>query len=169
MISRLKLLAIAGLFVTCMGSGALAHAGPAVGCAMLTPAQIQKVLGQPFGAPSETKAPPAFAKQSSGWNCQYRAQKGGRVQTVTFIVYEDASPAEAKQTFDKLEAWYSLTSRRTGQAQPNSKPAVGDEAYMDAKGDAIRVLKGKVRFYVGFDRGDQKQLTDLAAAIAAHI
>lgn len=158
MISKLKFLMIAGLFVTCIGSGALAHAEPAAGCAMLTPSQIEKVFGQPFGPPSESKAPPAYAKQSWGWNCRYRAQKRGRVREVTFIVYEDGSQAEAKQTFDKLSAWYS----------PKSKPAIGDSAYIDSH-SAIHIVKGKVRFYVSLDPADEKGATNLAAAIAAHI
>lgn len=165
------LLLVAALLVVAMGNARMACAAPPTAdCSLLTPSMLQKVLGEPFGAPSETKAPPAYAKQSWGRDCEYRAQKGGRVQAVTFIVYEDASPAEAKQTFHKLQAWYSLTSSRTsGQALPTSKTAVGDEAYLDAKGDAIHVLKGRVRFYVSLDRGNEKQVTDLAAAIAARM
>ena len=87
------------LFALCSSQAAYA-APPASGCSMLTPAQIQKVLGQPFGAPSETKAPPAYGMQPWGSNCRYSSQQGSHT-TVTFIVYVDASAAEAKQTFDK--------------------------------------------------------------------
>lgn len=77
---------------------------------------------------------------------------------MTFIVYVDASTTEAKQTFDKLSAWYA----------PKSKPAVGDSAYIDAKG-AIHVLKGKTRYYVSVEPANEKQAKDLAASIAAQI
>lgn len=153
--SKFKLM----LIVVALLAGALASAQrlcaapPAAGCSLLTPAQIQRVLGQPFGAPAESKALPAYAKQSWGSNCEYRSQKGNA--TVTFIVYEDASPSEAKQTFEKLALWY----------QPKSKPAVGDEAYIDAH-HAIHVVRGKVRFYVSLSSDNEKQATDLAAMIA---
>ena len=125
------------------------------GCFLLTPAQIQKVLGQTFGAPTETKASPAYSNQPWGSNCRYSSQTGSHM-TVTFIVYLDASAVEAKQTFDKLAVWYA----------PQSKPAIGDSAYMDKHG-AVHVLKGKVRYYIAIDPSNDKQAKDLAASIAA--
>lgn len=127
------------------------------GCSLLTPAQIQKVLGQPFGAPMMGAWPPAFGAQPWGSQCRYSSQKGPHM-AVTFIVYLDASSSEAKQTFDKLTMWFA----------PKSKPAIGDSAYIDTKG-AIHVLKGKVRYYISLDPKNEKQMEDLATSIAARI
>jgi len=124
---------------------------------MLTPAQIEKVLGQPFGVPTETKAPPAYAGQPWGSHCEYSSQKTNRAHVI-FIVYVDASPSDAKQTFAKLSAWYS----------PNSKASVGDEAYLDRQ-HAIHVLKGKVRYFVSISPDNEKQTIGLATAIAVRI
>jgi hypothetical protein len=147
-------LIFAAVFVFAAGNARPTPAAPAGGCSMLTPAQIQKVLGQPFGAPTEAKAPPAYAGQSWGSNCTYASQQGGHA-TVTFIVYVDASTTEAKQTFEKLSMWYRAKSR----------PSVGDQAYIDRQ-HAIHVLKGKVRFYVSISSENEKQTTDLASVIA---
>jgi len=154
-----KVAVVLGTFlVFAMYSSQAAYAAPPTdGCSLLTPGQIQKVLGQPFGAPAESKWPPAYGKQPWGTQCQYDSQKGPNTK-VTFIVYVEASPAEAKQTFDKLSMWFPA----------KSKPAIGDAAYMD-NSHAIHVLKGIVRFYVSLDRGNEKQVTDLAALIAAGI
>lgn len=127
------------------------------GCSMLTPAQIQKVLGQPFAAPTVGAWPPAFGTQPWGSQCRYSSEKGSHM-VVTFIVYVEASPSEAKQTFDKLTMWFA----------PKEKPAIGDSAYIDAPG-AIHVLKGKVRYYISLDPKNEKQMKDLAASIAARI
>ena len=124
---------------------------------MLTPAQIEKVLGQPFGAPGESKWPPAYGKQPWGTQCQYDSQKGPNTK-VTFIVYIEQTAAEAKQTFEKLSMWFPA----------KSKPAIGDSAYMDSS-HAIHVLKGKVRYYVSIDPANEKQAKDLATSIAGRI
>lgn len=146
------------IFVFALGASRPVYAAPpADACSMLPPSQIQKVLGQPFGAPSESKAPPAYGKQPWGIHCTYTSQKGPNV-TVDFIAYEDASPAVAKQTFDKLSMWFV----------PKSKPSIGDSAYIDAR-NAIHVLKGKVRYYISIDPVNEKQLKDLATTVAARI
>lgn len=132
-------------------------APPADNCALLTPAQIQKVLGQPFGAPGESKWPPAYGKQPWGTQCQYDSQKGPNTK-LTFIVYFEQTAAEAKQTFDKLSMWFP----------PKSKPAIGDSAYIDGS-HAIHVLKGKVRYYISIDPANERQAKDLAASVAARI
>ncbi|MHB8540916.1 MAG: hypothetical protein ACYDCD_08250 [Candidatus Acidiferrales bacterium] len=154
-----KVAVILGTFlVLAMYSSQAAYAAPPTdGCSLLTPAQIQKVLGQPFGAPAESKWPPAYGKQPWGTQCQYDSQKGPNTK-VTFIVYVDASPSEAKQTFDKLSMWFP----------PKSKPAIGDSAYIDGS-HAIHVLKGKVRYYISIDPANERQAKDLAASVAARI
>lgn len=151
-------LIVAAFLIFGASTGRYAYAAPPEpGCSMLAPSQIQKIVGRPFGAPVDTKALPAYAGQSWGSNCSYASQTGGH-STVTFIVYVDASAAEAKQTFEKLSAWYT----------PKSKPPVGDSAYIDKDG-AIHVLKGKVRYYISLEPKNEKQMTDLATSIAARI
>lgn len=145
-------------FVFAMCNSRAAYAAPAAdACSLLSPSQIQKVLGQPFGAPGESKWPPAYGKQPWGTQCQYDSQKGPNTK-VTFIVYVEASPAEAKQTFDKLSMWFPA----------KSKPAIGDSAYMD-NSHAIHVLKGKVRYYISIDPANEKQVKDLATSVAGRI
>lgn len=149
---------LAAFFLCALGGSQASYAAPpADNCALLTPAQIQKVLGQPFGAPGESKWPPAYGKQPWGTQCQYNSQKGPDTK-VTFIVYFEQTAAVAKQTFDKLSMWFPA----------KSKPAIGDSAYMD-NSHAIHVLKGKVRYYISIDPANEKQAKDLAASIAARI
>lgn len=146
------------LFALMAGTARPAFAGPAPsGCSMLTPAEIEKVLGQPFGAPSESKAPPAYGVAPWGSHCDYASEKGSKTH-VTFIVYADATAAQAKQTFDSLSLWFA----------PKSKPAIGDEAYIDS-GHAIHVRKGKVRYYISLEPANEKQLKDLATDVASRM
>jgi hypothetical protein len=152
------LLIVTALLVAGVGIARNAYAAPpAGGCSMLTPAQIEKVLGQPFGAPGESKWPPAYGKPPWGTQCQYDSQKGPNTK-VTFIVYIEQTAAEAKQTFEKLSMWFPA----------KSKPAIGDSAYMD-NSHAIHVLKGKVRYYISIDPANEKQAKDLATSIAGRI
>jgi hypothetical protein len=132
-------------------------------CSLLAPEQLQKTLGQPFGAPQKATAPSPYRGLNSGTNCQYTSQKNGS-QGVTFIVYVDHSPEEAKQTFEKLSAWYPAISKPTG---------IGDSAYID-KSHAIHVLKGSVRYFIevgsgASDAARDKLVQDLAASVAAQI
>jgi len=132
-------------------------------CSLLSPQQLQKTLGQPFTVPRKITAPPAYSGQPAGTNCAFTGQKSGST-VVTLIVYVDRSPAEAKQTFDKLSAWFPATSKPSG---------IGDSAYMD-KNHAIHVLKGSVRYFISAGSQDpgaakEKQAQDLAASVAAQI
>jgi hypothetical protein len=148
---------LGGLLLLAMSGVPAAYAAPPSGCSMLAPAQIQKTVGQPFGAPKETKAPPAYGKQPWGAHCEYNSRNAPDV-TVTFIVYVDASASQAKQTFDMLSMWFPA----------KSKEAIGDAAYIDKEG-AIHVLKGKVRYFISIDPANEKKLKDLATAVAAGI
>lgn len=134
---------------------------PADPCTLLTPQQLQKTLGESFGAAEKTTAPPAYRGQSAGANCRYSTQNGRH--EVVLIVYVDHSPAEAKETFDKLSAWYPATSKPSG---------IGDSAYID-KSHAIHVLKGSVRYFInggsGSDAVIEKQVQELASAVAAQL
>lgn len=155
---RLAVIA-AALLIVGTGSVQIAYATPeGPGCSMLAPAQIQKVTGQPFGAASIATATPAFAGQSAGSNCTYTAQSGGHV-TVNFIIYMNASPSEARQTFDKLRIWYPAKSSPSG---------IGDSAYIDS-GGGIHVLKGRVRYFIYLSPKNEKQEEDLALSVAKHI
>lgn len=162
-----------------MAGSALANEPPSNLCSLLAPSQLEKSLGQPFAAPQKSTAPAAFAGQPSGTQCEYVAQKGQAIK-VSFIAYVDPSETQAKQTFDRLAAYY----------QPKSKPAVGDSAYFDAH-HAIHVLKGKVRFYIAIEpagaskmspflsylsgsksgggAGQENQVKDLAAGVASKL
>ena len=149
---------LGAIFVFALAASRPVSPAPAAdNCALLTPAQIQKVLGQPFGAPRESKWPPAYGKQPWGTQCQYDSQKGPDTK-VTFIVYFEQTAAQAKQTFDKLSVWFPA----------KSKPAIGDSAYMD-NSHAIHVLKGKVRYYISIDPANENEVKDLATAVAAQI
>ena len=148
----------AAIFMFAPGAARTANAAPpADACSMLPASQIEQVLGHSFGAPDVGKWPPAFGKQPWGTKCEYKS-KDSPEMGVTFIVYVDASPAEAKQTFDKLSMWFP----------PKSKPAIGDSAYLDGS-HAIHVLKGKVRYYISIYPANEKQAKDLAAAVASRI
>ena len=132
-------------------------------CSLLAPQQLQKTLGQPFGPAQKVTAPPAYSGQPAGTNCDYAGQKNGS-QVVTLIVYVDRSLAEAKETFEKLSAWFPATSKPSG---------IGDSAYID-KNHAIHVLKGSVRYFISVSSQDpgaarEKQAQDLAASVAAQI
>ena len=127
-------------------------------CSLLTTQQLQKTLGQTFGAAQKTAAPPAYRGQSAGTNCRY-SDSGGRHEVV-FIVYVDGSAAEAKETFNKLSMWYPTLSKPSG---------IGDSAYID-KSHAIHVLKGSVRYFInGGSNASDKQVQDLANAVAAQL
>lgn len=148
----------AAIFMFAPGVARTANAAPpADACSMLPASQIGQVLGHSFGAPDVGKWPPAFGKQPWGTRCEYNSKNSPEME-VTFIVYVDASPAEAKQTFDKLSMWFP----------PKSKPAIGDSAYLDGS-HAIHVLKGKVRYYISISPGNETQAKDLAAAVASRI
>ena len=154
---RRKILIVA--VVLAMGGVRAAFAAPSANeCSPLPPAQIQKVLGQPFGEPDKTQAPPAFGKQPWGTHCTYNSQNGSNVR-VDFIIYTDASAAEAKQTFERLMMWFPAKSKPSG---------IGDSAYIDSSG-AIHVLKGKTRYFLNVDPGDENHLKDLASAVAAQL
>lgn len=127
-------------------------------CSLLTPQQLQKTLGQTFGAAQKTAALPAYMGQPEGTNCRY-SDSGGHHEVI-LIVYVDRSSDEAKQTFDKLSAWYPATSKPTG---------IGDSAYVD-KSHAIHVLKGSVRYFINAGSGaSDTQVQALASAVAAQL
>jgi hypothetical protein len=132
---------------------------PSTGCALLPVSELQKVLGGSFGAPASSVATPAFAGLPPGTHCEYTAASGGG--EVVFIVYVDPSAATAKDTFQKLVPYYSVTS---------SPPHLGDTAYID-RNNAIHVLQGKVRFYISVtpSPSGSKPLVDLATFVSKQL
>lgn len=161
-ICNLPVALLLSLFLcTCSPKLAGAKDLPSDVCSLLTPQQLQKTLGEPFGAAEKTAAPPAYMGQSAGTNCHY-SDKSGRHDLV-LIVYADKSPAEAKATFEKLSAWYPAASKPSG---------IGDSAYID-KSHSIHVLKGSVRYFIsggsGSDATREKQVQELATAVAAQL
>jgi len=130
---RRLVLTVVGFVCLFSVSSAQAKDPPSDLCSLLTPAQLEKSLGQPFSESGKSAAPAPYAGQPKGTNCQYSSQKGASM-AVGFIVYVDASAAQAQQNFDKSSMWYA----------PKSRPTAGDSAYIDAKG-AIHVLKGRVQ------------------------
>jgi hypothetical protein len=138
------------------------------GCSLLTPAMVQKVLGVPIKDNSAgVKMPPAYENTALGSACEYGGTLGpGSSVRVNFVVYVEASAAEAKKVFDEATVFYIDSSK--------PKPAIGDSAYWETplvkkKEPSIHVLKGKVHFTLGIVPANEKQMLDLAAAVAAGI
>lgn len=126
-------------------------------CSLVTPEQLQKILGDAFNEPKRGTWPAPFAGQPSGTQCVYMPKRVA-AHAVTFIAYADASAAQAKENFEKLSAFYPA----------KSKPSVGDSAYIDTH-HAIHVLKGRVRYFIDASSSHEQQATDLAKVVAAEL
>jgi hypothetical protein len=131
-------------------------------CSLLTRATIEKTLGQPLeGNPKAQKEPPMYVG-AQGWSCTYYVgpENHGRVK-VNLSIEAQASPANAKQDFDKLAIGADVSKGR---------PSIGDSAFwFDSKAPYIWVLKGKFYFSIEIDGGTEKQAKELAAAVAARM
>ena len=141
-----------------LGSGRVARAASVTDdCSLLTPAQVQQVLGQPFNAPTKTPDIPPFGNKW-GTHCTYRSQRGGNAR-VDFFVHVTASAAQAKQ-------WYDLGATA---GQPKAKLEIGDAAYIDHS--EVHVRKGKVLYWIVVSgvAEEKKKATDLATSVAARI
>ncbi len=140
-------------------------ASAATSCSLLTPGTIEKVMGQSlWGRPNARTAPPMYGG-AWGSSCTYIV---GAVR-IELTVYTEASSAKAKQDFET----YGLTANDS-----KGKPSIGDSAYWvephtsKNSGDSslsLFVLKGKVHFSIKMTRANEKQLKDLAAAVAAGV
>lgn len=143
-------------------------AAPGTGCALLPVSLLEKTFGEKFDEPSASKTPPAY-DGAWGSSCQYFSKPPfahGHQTRVDFMVYVEASAAEAKQTFDKAAVFF----------KDNSKPplsGIGDSAYWNtATGEGepvIHILKGKVHCQLGSQPANAKQLKDLATALATRL
>jgi hypothetical protein len=141
----------------------LAHAAnpPADLCSLLTSSDVSKTLGSTYPAPSKSEAPRPFAGTATGADCYYKASGGPQLW---FRAYSDPSPAAATELFHRLAAFY---------APPSPVSGLADEAYFD-KHHGLHVRKGQVRYFLqldvsNFSAKNQKQLTDLAAHVAAQL
>jgi hypothetical protein len=134
---------------------------PATDCSLLTPAMLEKVIGVSFRGASPEKALPMYGG-ASGWSCTYHGGIPERAR-IDFSVYAEASPAKAKQDFDR----YAVAADDS-----KGKPSIGDSAYWVQPTKttlSIFVLKGKVHFSITMHPANENQLKDLAAAVAAGI
>lgn len=143
----------------------------ATSCSLLTAATIEKVLGQSlWGNPKARTAPPMYGG-AWGSSCSYIVEHENHgIVRIELTVYTEASSAKAKQDFDT----YALTADAS-----KGKPSIGDSAYwvkshassdraLDSSLDLF-VLKGDVHFSIKMTPMNEKQLKDLAAAVAAGI
>lgn len=155
-----KVLVTATVSLSIVAIAPMAHAkaNTSSGCSLLAPDQAQKVLGQPFNAPQDIPLIPPFGDKW-GSHCIYRSQKDANV-VIDFFVYVTASPAQAKQWFD-MGAGVAKKSE--------SKPTMGDSAYIDRSDRSLHVLKGNVLYWILIPRANEKLVEDLAASVAARI
>jgi hypothetical protein len=138
-------------------------------CTVLPGTQLEKVLQETYDPPAKSTAPAAFPGGASGTECDYKNDSyrtgKGLPRKMVFIVYVDASPAVAKDTFNKLNAFF-------GPSTP--VPGIGDAAYRDS-GYAVHVVKGKVRYYINmipietYTSEKEKQLMDLVVWVAGQL
>lgn len=141
-----------------------AKAMPPDVCSLLTPTQLERILGQPFELSERSLAPASAPGQPAGRECDYAAQKGAS-RKVVLITFVDGSAARARETYDKLSLWLSPKAKVAG---------TWDVAYMDDN-HAIHVLKGKVRYYINIvpfgtaNSEKEKKLKDLAGYVAQQI
>jgi hypothetical protein len=125
---------------------------------------LAKVLEQPFGPATKAIAPSAFPSSPTGTDCTFRTEKGPE-RELLFRIYVESSPGAAKETFNKLSAYYGPNTAVTGN---------WDTAYLDAA-HAIHVQKGRVRYYLNLDpigtdaAKTEKQLKDLATLVAGQL
>ncbi len=137
---------------------------PSDACVMLPAAQLAKVLEQPFGPATKAIAPSAFSGSPTGTDCTFRTEKGPE-RELLFRIYVESSPGAAKETFNKLSAYYGPNTAVTGN---------WDTAYLDAA-HAIHVQKGRVRYYLNLDpigtdaAKTERQLKDLATWVAGQL
>ncbi len=137
---------------------------PPDACSLLTPTQLERILGQPFELSDRSLAPASAPGQPAGRECDYTAQKGV-TRKVILIAFVDGTAAQARETYDNLSLWLSPKAKVAG---------TWDVAYMDDN-HAIHVLKGKVRYYINIvpfgtaNSEKEKQLKDLAGCVAEQI
>ncbi|HZZ92414.1 MAG TPA: hypothetical protein VFE23_07620 [Usitatibacter sp.] len=157
---RTQLLIVATL-LTAAAPATFATNAPAEPCSLLPAAEVSKALGQAVAAPQPKVAPRPYKDTAQGTNCLYKSASGR--ESVVFIIYFDSSPAQSKDLFKRLAAFYG---------ENTAAPGVGDEAYIDSH-HALHARKGNVRFYLEANgvnsRTREKTLTNLGAGVAGRL
>jgi hypothetical protein len=159
-----KLSLIAATFLATISAAQAARASESLAdlCSLLPADEVSKTLGKAYASPQKTVAPRPFANTNEGTDCNYLSKDGSKLW---FRAYVDPSPSAAADLFTRLRAFYG---------PPTPVKGFGDEAYFDAQ-HALHVRKGKVRFYINlsplgtFTPAKQKQITDLASAVARRL
>lgn len=126
--SRLKIVAIAALFIACAGGARITYAAPPSACSLLTPAQVSKVVGASVAAGT-----PLFPTDKKV--CQWRSTEA-KIQVQLFL--RDAQAfASAKMAFP-------------GKVVVSAS-GIGDDAVYTSGGGTPAVLsvrKGTVSFNI---------------------
>ena len=132
-------------------------------CSLVTPAMLNKTLGQPMIRKPEARNAMPMYGGAPGSNCTYFVGSPPQGVKVEFSIYTEASAAKARQDFEKYSA--AADSAR-------GKPSIGGDAYWveaTKKTLVLYVLKGKVHFSLQMRPANEKQLSELASAVAASI
>ncbi len=136
-------------------------------CGLLPVSLLENTFGQKFDdEPMEGKMPPAY-DGAWGTTCKFSPKPPFAKEhptTVEFIVFVEASPAAAKQTFDQAAAYL------TDNTKP--KPGIGDASYWalaEKNKQRIAVLKGKTHFSLELEPTNESKLKELASAVAARM
>jgi hypothetical protein len=149
--------------ITCrIASGKAAPVDP---CSVLPATELNAVLGQQFGPPSQNPLPPAVANGVTGNQCIYHALAGSP-RTVTLIIYFDGSDADAESNLAQLAKFFHPTKTLTG---------IADAAYLDAN-NAVHARAGRARYYINVTTTagappsePEKNLRELTAYVAAQV
>lgn len=137
------------------------------GCGLVPISLLENMFGQKFDdEPMEGKMPPAY-DGAWGTTCRFSPKPPFTKEhptTVDFIVFVEASPAVAKQTFDQAAAYLADSTK--------PKPGIGDSSYWavaQKNKQRIAVLKGKTHFSLELEPTNESKLKELASAVAARM
>lgn len=145
---------VLGLMLAGALAAKAATSQPADPCSLLPAADVSKVFGDNYAAPTSSVAPRPFPNTVQGTDCHYQS---GRHE-VLLRIYFDPSPSAATELFTRLKMYYS---------PPQPAPGVGDEAYFDPN-HALHVRKGNVRYFVD-GPNDPAKLTALGQKVAGKL
>lgn len=126
------------------GSGTPAKTGsghtvslPTDACSLLSLTALKAAVHDDFNPATSTTADAGGVPVVSGTQCQFDTGYG---DGVTFIVFQDATQADAQSQFAHFEQFFP--------AAPNGRiSGLGDEAYVDSQ-DALHARKDNIRFYI---------------------
>jgi hypothetical protein len=137
------------------------------GCALLPISLLEKTFGEKFDdEPMEGKMPPAY-DGAWGTTCKFSPKPPFSKQhptTVEFTVFVEASPGDAKHTFEQAATFLADTSK--------PKPGIGDSSYWalsKPNEPRLAVLKGKAHFSLQLEPPNENKLKELATAVTAQL